>query len=181
MWKYNHLKWKSNNLKLIVLLSVVLLVFISHLVVANNKDHVDNDHFGEIWIKLWEKGGRAVDLRVHVSDIGYSFHSEDKTLFLQRYPIQIDVTELGDIAAEDIHGIVSGYEITPAGNPGHPLMFRWWIVKKHLPEPNSPYILTLNLRTWDFEGNEFDPQRQQAILVDKSSILNESSRIRPVM
>lgn len=62
MWKYNYLKWKYNHLKLIVLLSCILLV-ISHLVVANTKDHGGNDLFEEIWIKLrtWDSEGNEYD------------------------------------------------------------------------------------------------------------------------
>ncbi len=162
--------WKSNHLKPIISLGCILLVFISPLAAANTRDHGGNGSRKEIWIKLWEKGGRAVDLRIHLIRIGSSYHFEDKTLFLLRYPFQIDVTELGDIAAEDIQGIVSGYEIPLAGKPGNPLMIRWWIVKERLPESKSPHTLTLKLRIRDSEGIEFNPRGQQALLVDKSSI-----------
>lgn len=166
----------SNFLKIIIPICL-LLAIMSPLVMAKLTDRFQAGPQAEIQLKLWEKGGKVVDLRVRLKENGARFNPSGDASPLTAYPFQFDVSEFGNVPVADIKGFAYGYGVTPAGRTVTPLMVRWWIVKKDRQHPDAPYALTLKLQTRDSSGIEFDPRRQQAILVGKNAVMAQSSRI----
>jgi len=122
-----------------------------------------------------------VDLQFQINRIGSSHRFETASLPLPAYPFQFDLSEIGDVSAEDIRGIVYGFRVTPDGRTDCPLMVRWWIVSQKQTDPKDPlrprYPLTLKLRIWDPGGVEFNPKQQRASLFERNVILAKSASI----
>jgi len=175
---------KQIHLKQIAIRCLIVFVFISAMAAANISGSRDKGSFEEIWLKLWKTDGRVVDLRFQIKRIGSSHRFEAATLPLSAYPFPFDLSDIGDVSADDIRGIVYGYRITPDGRTDSPLTVRWWIATQDQPDPKDPmrppYPLTLKLRVWDSDGVEFNPEQQQAALFERNSILSESLTIQPV-
>ena len=163
------------NLKMIALLFCIAGVSISALTVNHIAQNKPNDPIKTIWLKLWEVDGRVINMKFQVSDIGTSHNDGAASASLSTYPFQFDISDLGDISADDVRGIVNGYEITSSGRPSNPLLIRWWIVKKGQLDPNDmippKYPLTLKLKIRDCNGNEFNPKKQQATLLKRNRII----------
>lgn len=174
MKKQIHPKW-------VVILCFGALIFLSAMAAAHISGIRNNGSFEEIWLKLWKRDGGVVDLRFQINRIGFSHRFEAATLPLPTYPFQFDLSDMGDVCADDIQGIVYGYKITPEGRTASPLMVRWWIVRQNQPDPKDPmrplYPLTLKLRVWDSGGVEFNPEQQQAMLFERNGILAQSASI----
>jgi hypothetical protein len=172
---------KQFNLKKIIILCFIALVFISAMTVANISGGRNNGSFEEIWLKLWKRDGKVVDLRFQINRIGSSHRFEVATLPLSTYPFQFDLSDMGDVSADDIRGIVYGFRVTQDGRTDCPLMVRWWIVSQNQTDPKEPmrplYPLTLKLRVWDSSGVEFNPEQQQAKLFERNGVLAESGSI----
>ena len=165
----------SKLFKAIILPCCALLLFLSPIVVANLKDHQGDSPYGEIWLKLWEKSGKVVDLQVQIREIDLIRSHENPGKHLTPNPFQFDISELGNVPIGDIKGFAYGYRVTPAGKSDIPLMFRWWVVKQNQKNPNTSCALTLNLQTLNSEGIEFNPKQQQAVLIKKSAVICESN------
>ncbi|MBW1836047.1 MAG: hypothetical protein JRF71_09455 [Deltaproteobacteria bacterium] len=163
------------NLKMIALLFCIAGVSISALTLNHIAQNKPNDPIKTIWLKLWEVDGRVINMKFQVSDIGTSHNDGAASASLSTYPFQFDISDLGDISADDVRGIVNGYEITSSGRPSNPLLIRWWIVKKGQLDPNDmippKYPLTLKLKIRDCNGNEFNPKKQQATLLKRNRII----------
>ncbi|MEW6673108.1 MAG: hypothetical protein AB1427_15495 [Thermodesulfobacteriota bacterium] len=174
---------KQFHLKQIGILCCIALITMSAIAATALSVSGDSGAFEEIWLKLWKKDGRVVDLRFQINRIGASDRIAPGGLPLETYPFQFDLSEIGGASADDITGIVYGYRITPDGRTDSPLMVRWWIVIKDqidLRDPAPPrYPLTLKLRVWDSAGVEFNPNEQQATLFEKNGIVAESLIIHP--
>jgi len=172
---------KQTHLKRIAIAFCIILGFLSVMTMAEFKGIGNNDPFQEIWLKLWKKGGGIVDLRFQICRIGGENRFATATRPLEIYPFQFDLSDLGNVSADDIKGIVYGYKIKPDGQTESPLMIRWWIAAKNRLDPKDPipprYPLTLKLRVWDAAGVEFNPREQQASLFERNGIPAESASI----
>jgi len=163
------------SLKMITLLFCIAIVSISALAVNHIAENQPNDPIKTIWLKLWEVNGRVIDMKFQVSDIKTSHNDGAASASLAMYPFQFGMSDLGDISADDVRGIVNGYKMTSSGRPSNPLLIRWWIVKKGQQDPADmippKYPLTLKLKIRDCNGNEFNPKKQQVTLLKKNRIL----------
>jgi hypothetical protein len=155
-------------IRLLAVYLVILFAAMSAMALPGGHRDQHRGPFKEIWLKLWKPNGRILDMRVQTHPIGRAGNAAENStpLYLSHYPFQFDISGLGDIADEDIRGIVYGFKIGSVGRPESPLMVRWWVVKRGQLDFRDPaptrYPLTLKLRIWDSEGVEFNPDRQLA-------------------
>ena len=157
---------------------LVCIVILSAASVAYLSGPSYAESFQEVWLKLWQKNGNVVDIRFQIRSIGSSHLSADIAVPLTVYPFQFDISDLGNIPETHVKGIVYGSRILSNSRPGTPLQLRWWVVRQNLTDAGNPsaarYPLTLKLRVFDADGNEFNQRYQQAALLKKDSVFKIS-------
>jgi len=167
MKKHIHLKRRG-------LLVCLVIASVSAAALAAIVGNSGGDSFKAVWIKMWEMDGRVLDMQFQIGCSG-SLQKFVSAVTLETYPFQFDISDLGDVSAEAVRGVIYGSRITSDGKPESPVMVRWWVAKKDEPDPKDSippqYPLTLKLRVFDSDGTEFNPARETAMIIHRSNVL----------